>query len=190
MSCLYISVSEGARGCRQRGRQGGILCWKRWKAFNCKGVKDVGEEACRVTKVRSCEGWRGEGKRDQSGSHALKDGKGAKEGEEKEGKRPLLAQTDLQNFNSPLQSAGPFQPLIYLYSGIIIDLIPRSQQEENMLFCPVFWYDRPQFSLDCEQPRNSLLPFRKKHFLSKPIPGALTEAELYLLNKEELREKK
>lgn len=56
MSCLYISVSEGARGCRQRGRQGGILCWKRWKAFNCKGVKDVGEEACRVTKVRCCEG--------------------------------------------------------------------------------------------------------------------------------------
>jgi len=43
----------------------------------------------------------------------LKGGKAARRGEpggyeEKEGDRPLLAQTHLQNFNSSLQSVGPF----------------------------------------------------------------------------------
>lgn len=59
-----------------------------------------------------------------------------------------------------------------------------------MLFFLGLWYDRAQFSLDFEQPGNSLLHFRKKYLLSEPIPGALTEAKHYLLNKEELRQKK
>lgn len=97
-------------------------------------MKDVGQEVCRITKVHSCEEWEGKGKET---SHALKDGKGAKEGEsegdeEKEGNRPLLAQTHLQTCNSPLQSVGPFQPLLCLFSNIITELIPRSQWEENM----------------------------------------------------------
>lgn len=80
-----------------------------------------------------------------------KDGKGAKEGEsegdeEKEGKRPLLAQTHIQNFNSPLQSVGPFQPFLCPYSGIIIELITRSQQEENVLFCLGFGTIEPSLA--------------------------------------------
>lgn len=164
VSCLYFSVVRDAGG--WRGRQGGISCWKKWKTINCKGVK---ERRLAVTKVRSCEGWRGEGKRDQSGSHALKDGEGAKEGEsegdeETEGKRLLLAQTHLQNFSSPLQSVGPFWPLSlvrhqteFCYHNRIDSKV--STGRKHVLFCLGLWYNKSQFSLDCEQAGNSLLHF-------------------------------
>lgn len=72
-----------------------------------------------------------EGKGKETNQDPMQDGKHAKEEEEKEGKRSLLAQTHLQNFHSPLQPVSPFQSLLYLYSDIITNLIPRSHQEKK-----------------------------------------------------------